>query len=267
MMLALALSLLVSSPARAFTLEMSPTDGTAVKGWGTRSVTVDYNFSQCPQGVDTDGLAASLNNAVALWNGVPTSGLKLSVGTSSQETAEQAVAQTAPGNAILICDPDFEDNTGTNGDFVPAATSFIFDTSSYKILFAYTLLNADTSKNANISNVIAARSNLIDIIFAHEIGHEFGLGHSSDLNALMYYDATQKTSLGLAQDDTDAVTFLYPRFEGGNALPFGCGTLARPGDSGRGGDGAGQALAFAMMLGACWAFVRLARPTYVKRGI
>ena len=44
---------------------------------------------------------------------------------------------------------------------------------------------------------------------AHEIGHAFGLGHTSISDALMFY-ATMDKRVALGQDDIDGMTYLYP---------------------------------------------------------
>ena len=58
------------------------------------------------------------------------------------------------------------------------------------------------------------------------MGHTLGLGHSQDLNALMYYDESLKQNLALAQDDIDGITYLYPRNELGNDKTMGCSTVS-----------------------------------------
>lgn len=69
----------------------------------------------------------------------------------------------------------------------------------------------------------------MQVVLAHEIGHILGLGHSHDSNALMYFDASAKNTLRLAQDDIDGLTYLYPRDElGGDNLLGGCGRISPP---------------------------------------
>ena len=50
----------------------------------------------------------------------------------------------------------------------------------------------------------------------------------------MYFNATNKTELSLAQDDMDGVTSLYPRQEPLSGQFLGCGTVERPGGGGFG---------------------------------
>jgi len=49
----------------------------------------------------------------------------------------------------------------------------------------------------------------VETVFLHENGHAAGLGHSADINAILYpsYQAPNRI---LQQDDIDGITFLYP---------------------------------------------------------
>ncbi|MFG1486784.1 matrixin family metalloprotease [Halobacteriovorax sp. RZ-1] len=62
-------------------------------------------------------------------------------------------------------------------------------------------------------------------LFAHEIGHAFGLGHSSKESSLMYFrNLTGRETIG--QDDWDGATYLYPKEQ----IPM-CGSIAPVKDS------------------------------------
>ncbi|HEY8269938.1 MAG TPA: matrixin family metalloprotease [Pseudobdellovibrionaceae bacterium] len=76
--------------------------------------------------------------------------------------------------------------------------------------------------SANISNF---DHTVLKIILAHEIGHLLGLGHSASTKALMYYDASAKTSLSLSQDDIDGISYLYPSDEMSSGKYGGCGLV------------------------------------------
>lgn len=71
--------------------------------------------------------------------------------------------------------------------------------------------HAGSTSCANVSNAYDAQT-----VFTHENGHVVGLGHSSDPSALMYayYSGAH---CGLAQDDIDGITYLYPLLGGGGA--------------------------------------------------
>ena len=59
---------------------------------------------------------------------------------------------------------------------------------------------------------------------AHEMGHAVGLGHSNNIDSLMYYqNITNRVRLG--QDDMDGISYLYPSREKFFGL-VGCGTIS-----------------------------------------
>jgi hypothetical protein len=253
--LLLALGVAPTPSAVAFTLPALQPSGSTL-GWNTHTITFDVNYTNCP--ISTDALNASLDAAMALWNGVPSSSVTLVRGATVTTTTTQALAQTTPGNPVITCDTNFSsDLSGADANVIPGvASNFQFNANTLRLHFAALTLNAQTGKSANIANVSAT---VLSVIVAHEMGHVLGLGHSADPNALMYYDASAKTQLALSQDDVDGITYLYTRQEPGNSPYFACGSLTQEGGRSRRGSGpppgSGVAAAqFALLLLFC-AFV------------
>jgi hypothetical protein len=58
------------------------------------------------------------------------------------------------------------------------------------------------------------------------MGHALGLGHTSEKNALMYYDLSGKTMKALHQDDINGITYLYPNSKSIGGLGGACGSVA-----------------------------------------
>lgn len=223
----IVLAILISSSTQAFTLNSSTNSD--LKGWEGADVKLYFNSANCPAGVDVEGV---ISNAMSVWNNIPTSKIKVSYGGATTST-------TYSNPPIIYCETNFAAIGGSpSPDAVPGAASV--QTSGGQISSGVIFLNA-TSGQANIKNL---DSNTLTIVLAHEIGHLLGLGHSSTTNALMYYDATYKKSLRLAQDDMDGMTYLYPSNELKDGKLMGCGLVRNlPPPSG------GQlSLIFALML-------------------
>lgn len=105
------------------------------------------------------------------------------------------------GGIIISCNNSAEGNGFTSSIL---AVSVPNNTNGNEILGSVVLLNdtADTKFNElNEEEQMA--------VLAHEIGHAFGLGHSTVNDSLMYF-ATVKKRISLGQDDRDAISYLYP---------------------------------------------------------
>ena len=80
--------------------------------------------------------------------------------------------------------------------------------------------------NNKVGTVLASADHeTVVATLAHELGHAVGIGHTSVKGALMYYDATGVTYKSLAQDDIDAVTYLYPNDKSLGGLAGACATV------------------------------------------
>ena len=248
----------LSTPARAYTLYGS----SDIQGWTTDTLSINVNYDNC--GVAKADLQGAIDRALALWNRVPTSRIKLVRGNEVSTTPAQAKAGSASDGTptpLIVCDPDMTARFNTSSDpfdseYIPALTIPDVD-SNLNINYAVMFLNAESGKYARISNLSI---DTVTIVIAHELGHVLGLGHTQDKASLMYYNASARTELSLSQDDMDGVTFLYPRAEIGGNKMMGCGSLAlmgggsggkKPGGSGgpwNSSGGSAAATEFAMLL-------------------
>ena len=198
---------LFGSSASAFTL--NSTNNSNFRGWGNPKIDLVINNANCPAGVDVTSV---IQSAIKIWNNVSTSDLKLSiVGTTTSTT------YSTP--ATVYCETNYGSVVG-DANSSPGAAS-ILPSGDYAA-GGVIILNA-SSGTANIANISPT---VLSIVLAHEVGHLVGLGHSQDLNALMYYDASAKTTLALAQDDIDGISYLYPRNELGTNKPLGCARVS-----------------------------------------
>lgn len=247
--------------AQAFTLISQ--SNSSFEGWARKTLTFRVNYENCP--VDVEALNFAIDSAVQTWNSVDTSGIKIERGESTSTT----IAESQDGsdqNPVIHCDPDFD-----NEPELVVGLGFV-TIDKNQITDGYILLNAAADTNGNISTKDIEK---IGIIIAHEMGHVLGLGHAGDDATLMYFNASAKEELRLAQDDIDGITYLYPRSElGGGDKFLGCGSIALLGRGGSegssGGDGPGglgggaggigsssAQIQFALMLLICFLVTRL----------
>ncbi|MBX3016292.1 MAG: matrixin family metalloprotease [Bdellovibrionaceae bacterium] len=206
--LILTFALLFSSfTAHAYTLVWT-TPG--FKGWQTNEIKLTFNPANCPNGVNVRGL---IEDSIALWNSISNSGLKL--------VLDEDTSATTRGYPIpIICDTNYASG-GPAQDSSPGVASTAPGSGEY-ITSALISLNASAG-NANIARLSLDK---VKVVLAHEMGHAIGLGHSQDMDALMYYNVAYKTNFTLGQDDIDGIAYLYPRNElGKDPMLGGCGTV------------------------------------------
>jgi hypothetical protein len=196
------LILFFSLSAEAFTLI-----GAGGKGWRRNDIAFSYDISECPN-FDIESV---LTQAFAIWNNVPGSKLKLSLAG--------ATATRIKDPPTIFCETDFSTYGSINN--IPGVALDPSEDSEGYIDGGFIVLNA----SAGAASINSFDPTLLAVILAHEMGHAIGLGHTSDQNALMYFDASYKSALGLSQDDIDGVTYLYPRDELSSDKPLGCARI------------------------------------------
>lgn len=195
----------LASPA--FTLNSSTNPN--LEGWNSGDVQILVNTSNCPSNVDVVGV---IRSAVEVWNNVPSSSIRVSYGGGTTST-------DFGSPPTVYCETNFQAVLGANQDAVPGAAAVLAPDG--RINRGILVLNVSAGQG-NIANF---DETTLKIILAHEIGHILGLGHSADVNALMYFDASAKTQLSLAQDDIDGLSYLYPSDEFDEGKFAGCGLV------------------------------------------
>lgn len=149
------------------------------------------------------------------WNRIPTCALELEVeGVNSgidttSDTLLQAIQKAETGKILIGCS---DNATLFSSSGILGVGSINTASGDRGVLL---LNNKDTTfANQTQQEKLA--------IIAHELGHAFGLGHSGDPTALMYYAIGGKVQEKLTIDDYDACTYLYPHSSPGScsALPI-----------------------------------------------
>lgn len=184
------------------------------------------------------------------WNRIPTCALKLTVSgvdhslDTSNDTLSQAIGKVGVGKIIVGCSQDTSQLFSQGG--ILGVGSINIANGDRGVL----LLNNADSSFANLTQ----QEKLATI--AHELGHAFGLGHSSDSVALMYYSIGEKIQEKLSLDDYDACSYLYP-----HTSPTSCGSVELAGKGGPpGGGGPGPFLfAFAFLCSSIFLHASLRR--------
>lgn len=248
---------IVLTATNAFAFVRSENDSdTAYLYLKDRNVSFHLNQS-CDSNLNFADCYTAVTNAIAAWNGHSCSDLVLGL---IDETPEKTVGND-DYNLIVWRTSNV---TGSLDYWSHGSSVIALTTTSYNSITGE-ILDTDIEVNAVNFTFSAQQTcppNDMDIqsSVTHELGHCIGLGHSTDLNAVMYATAgegeNKKRILG--QDDIDGLCTMYPV---GKETPQlvsthqnqnrgGCATSAV-------GFGDSQAL---LLLGCLLWFLRMLRP-------
>ncbi len=197
-------------------------DSKEIKGWNTDVLSFHLNPSDCPSNIQ-----ALLDEAMNIWNQVPSSGIRVQRGDETDLSLYAALGGQATLSPTIHCVTDMN-ALGANPAVIPGFATGVALDAERRIAAGVLILNAQAGAAANIENM---DEGLVISVIAHEIGHVLGLGHTPDTSALMYYDASLREVASLSQDDVDGISYLYPRDELGEHGPLGCGNLASSGST------------------------------------
>ncbi|HET7033077.1 MAG TPA: Ig-like domain repeat protein [Casimicrobiaceae bacterium] len=217
--LALAVVFCMATPARAGgPLDVVNHQPVVYANGGTN---LKLNVDQGPLGTRTNAQAVALvQNAIGLWNAVPTSTMRLTLGVALATDYNRSNYSSIFNNFSDGFNPVIFDTDGsiTDAIFGAGAKSSILGFAGS----AYFTSGASAGKFAEGRAVLNGSINVSDglwtVVLAHEFGHFFGLDHSqidnmqgmAQNNYVLMYPIAYRTLVSLHEDDVAAVTSLYP---------------------------------------------------------
>jgi hypothetical protein len=236
--LANAKALLQSLPEKYVLLNGD--DGNAIRWFrfdNGQSVQWKVNSAGQP-GLGLDATIAAFQVSLSSWTSNP--GTNINYVYSGTTSAGGGLAHSDNTNTILFDDPYRDDpsnavegtfDCGTGGVIAMGGPFYYVATRSYRGQRYHEAVEADIVTNDGTACFFQNNPSAAQEIFAHELGHTLGLGHSKDHGALMYaYAHNDGRGASLTADDRAAVSVLYGDGSGssGGGSGGGSGSLAAP---------------------------------------
>jgi hypothetical protein len=214
----------VRSAVEAFTL-MKGDDGIPIRWFDFdtgQSIAWRVHSGGQP-GLGPDGSVAAFNVALQAWNNDGGSNVRYTYAGTT--TAGAGFGDPDNVNTILFEDPGDASSNGSfdcgSGGVIAVGGPWFYDsTRAYQGRSFHPAAEADIVTNDGTSCFFANNPRAAEEVFAHELGHTLGLGHSSTRDALMYAMAhDDNRGARLQSDDLAAIAELYG--SGSGAPPAG----------------------------------------------
>jgi hypothetical protein len=179
------------------------------------------NLDQGPLGLRTNAQAAAIvRNAIAMWNGVSTSTMRLSIGAPLAADYSVLNYSGIAQNYSDGLNPVIFDTDGLIIDaiFGAGAKSTIAGFAGSAYYTSGPLSGTYVEGRAVLNGALAITDATLTTVLAHELGHFFGLSHSqldatqglAANNFVLMYPIAYRTLQTLHEDDVAAVSALYP---------------------------------------------------------
>ncbi len=191
-------------------------DGNPIRWFGFElGDTIAWRVNAAGQpGLGLDASVAAFRVAVDAWNGDAGSGIRYAyAGTTS---AGAGLTRTDGVNAILFDDPQHAEGDGAfscsgGGVIAVGGPYFRSATRSFQGRAYHEAVEADIVTNDGTECFFRGDPRVAEEVFAHELGHTLGLGHSGVRDALMWASVHDDgRGARLAADDREAVAAVYP---------------------------------------------------------
>ena len=160
------------------------------------------------------------------WNSVETSRLRFNTGPrveiGGSATLNEMVSAISENEIVIGCS---DDPTLFNATNILAKGTMTVTAPVRGVVAINNIVGSQFSQLSEMNRMAT---------IAHELGHAIGIGHSSHEHALMYYAITTAIKQEfLAQDDADALTYLYPNDNDPVGLLGACSTIRDISDNDR----------------------------------
>jgi hypothetical protein len=190
-------------------------------------------------GLGIDATIAAFRTAIEAWDSDPSTGINyVYAGTTS---AANGLTRSDSVNAIIFDDPFRDDpknaiegtfDCGSGGVIAVGGPFFYRATRTYKGQIYHEAIEGDIVTNDGTDCFFRNNPTSAQEVFAHELGHTLGLGHSSNRDALMSANAhADGRGARLSDDDRSGIAQLYGNGSAGNGGGSGSGgpaTLVTP---------------------------------------
>jgi hypothetical protein len=195
---------------------MTAGDGHPIRWFGFEAgATVSWRVHGAGQaGLGIDASIAAFRAGIDAWNGDAGSGVRYAyAGTTSAATG---FARSDGVNAILFDDPQRAEGDGafscaSGGVVAVGGPYFRSATRSFAGRTYHEAVEGDIVTNDGTECFFRGNQRVAEEVFAHELGHTLGIGHSGTRDALMWASVHDDgRGARLSADDREAVASLYP---------------------------------------------------------
>jgi hypothetical protein len=202
-----------------------PNDGNPIRWFRfDRGQNVEWRVQTSGQpGLSLDATIESFQIAMDTWNSDP--GTNIDYVLAGTTSSNNGLSQADNVNSIVFDDPFREDpensvegtfDCSEGGVIAVGGPYFFQSTRTYNGKRYHEAAEADIVTNDGTECLFNNKPKTAQEVFAHELGHTLGMGHSKERDALMYANAhADGRGARLTDDDRAGIAVLYGNGSGG----------------------------------------------------